>query len=589
MILFLIILIAVSILPASAQPQAPVAWGPTRWTDLEIGSTLGALRASGDTLIFLSRGLAGGGERPITAFSPDNGITFNDWQVIDTIGYSALDAHIAASSGRAYVLWQNLTEGATKYWRLSRNGGATWETNPHPTQCCWHSAFASGMTAIFMEGLTTSEEHQVRALISANGGESFQSYFVDSVYVLVEDNGIGLTHSSILLAGIQHAGHLDELMAIARAPRVGTPWTGFSLMPDQPYASILRARSIAADTASETAIVLSVWETASGAWHLWTTRSTDSGESWATPVRRSEALALAFSVPAVFCRGKLWGFAWRAFRSGNWPHGIYWRFSANHGKDWYPPQLVDSVVFLSGVFTAGQFVGNEARLYWQDMDSAAQPYHLIVATGVVTADTLPPDIVLEMIGPDTIRVGDTLRFDAAASDNDTLSEVTAVIADSGDQRYSILLERTAPGSYGGYWVVPHGGWFDYKAEAEDFWENVASYPDSGWLSFVAEPRSDADDPFIVHPSSFIVSVFPNPTNGAVTIRFTGDWWTTGNGEIEVFNVLGRRVALLPRPQAAGEAEVHWPLTDRFGNPLCSGLYFLTVSPHQPAVRLIVVR
>jgi hypothetical protein len=89
-------------------------------------------------------------------------------------------------------------------------------------------------------------------------------------------------------------------------------------------------------------------------------------------------------------------------------------------------------------------------------------------------------------------------------------------------------------------VVPDSGYYSYWFEAEDFWENIATLPDSGTFHFVTEGWSASAD-FILHPSSFILSVFPNPCNTWPALTLSPEWFEQGPVEITVYNALGQVV------------------------------------------------
>ena len=192
---------------AHAQPQALVAWTQSTWTNLRTGSNfIAPLGVSGDSMTFL--GVDDQTLRPATAYSYDNGVTFSNWQSIDSSGNGGFDGNIAASGGRVYLLWDDVVR-TTSYWRRSLNSGATWDIlHSHLTRF-WQSGFASGLTAVLVDGNTNDQHHEVRALLSTDGGDTWQTNLVDSAYIFVEDNGIGLTQSSVLLVGLQNWTHID--------------------------------------------------------------------------------------------------------------------------------------------------------------------------------------------------------------------------------------------------------------------------------------------------------------------------------------------------------------------------------------------
>jgi hypothetical protein len=91
---------------------------------------------------------------------------------------------------------------------------------------------------------------------------------------------------------------------------------------------------------------------------------------------------------------------------------------------------------------------------------------------------------------------------------------------------------------------------------------------SGYLMrFSLPPWSDAQDRFIVHPSLFSLSCYPNPFNPSTRIEFTIP--KAGLVSLKVYDVLGREVAVLAEGMMqAGEHDVRFD-----GSELASGIYF----------------
>jgi hypothetical protein len=100
-------------------------------------------------------------------------------------------------------------------------------------------------------------------------------------------------------------------------------------------------------------------------------------------------------------------------------------------------------------------------------------------------------------------------------------------------------------------------------------------------------RVDAADPFILPPSSFSLSCYPNPFNATTTISFTLP--KTGSVDLKVYDVTGRKTGgLLSAPTGVVSAGEHSMVFD--GSDLPSGIYFVriqsgTVSKTQKMVLL----
>jgi len=87
-----------------------------------------------------------------------------------------------------------------------------------------------------------------------------------------------------------------------------------------------------------------------------------------------------------------------------------------------------------------------------------------------------------------------------------------------------------------------------------------------WLAKTG-PELGAGDHFILHPSSFILSVFPNPFNPSAEIRYALPM--AGHISLRVFDLLGREVSVLR--DGFVEAGSHRVMFD--GSGLASGIYF----------------
>jgi len=74
----------------------------------------------------------------------------------------------------------------------------------------------------------------------------------------------------------------------------------------------------------------------------------------------------------------------------------------------------------------------------------------------------------------------------------------------------------------------------------------------------------------------ITSVYPNPFNSGVSIRYNLP--LTGKASIEIYDIAGRRVRTLSAGQAtAGSGQLIWDGADSFGQPMASGIYFVRLN------------
>jgi hypothetical protein len=197
--------------------------------------------------------------------------------------------------------------------------------------------------------------------------------------------------------------------------------------------------------------------------------------------------------------------------------------------------------------------------------------------GIVTPDTVPPVLSAQVIPPDTVSVDDTLVFGVTATDNDTLSDVRLHIAELFGDTLHCPMAGGPNHSYHYTWVVPDTGYYNYWFEAEDFWENVGVLPDSGTFHFVTEGWSEVESA-IPHPSSFLLSIFPNPFNSQSTLSLTVP--RAERVRVVLYDLLGREAQTLAD-------DILTPGEHRIvisGSELPSGVYFLSVQ--SPSHRLI---
>jgi len=415
----------------------------------------------------------------------------------------------------------------------------------------------------------------MEAVVSTDCGDHWQVPQHISTGEFGPSDHPALTRSRILLRGLARVNHHYY---VASGNRDGSGWTDFQTLPDPINAGSPFMGSVAADTGSEVALFLTSWMSPLGQ-DLYIHRSTGGGLTWAAPRALTEGgtiRSLDNSKATLFCRGKLWGLAFLNNQDDEHPEtwALCWRFSANHGRDWYPPQRVDSAE-LDNIYTNGQFVGNHVRLYWNAVDTTRFPDSLFddyrTVSGILTPDTTAPEIDTGIPLSDEIGQGSTVQFLATASDNDSLLLMQAVLKRRGsaDSIVVPLSERVSPTDYRGTWTVPQDtALWTYYYRAEDMWENVSVFPDTGLFSFHTTGWSKADPRFIAHPSSFSVQVFPNPFNSVTRISFTVP--KAGPVNVRVYDITGRLITTLANQKyTAGEHEVAFD-----GVSLASGIYFV---------------
>jgi hypothetical protein len=589
-------------LDAPAQPQAPIAWDQPRWAHIAGWSGLPCYTTMrviplGDTLLFTALHIGGPVSDTILVCSSfDNGQSFTLWHAI-TDGGNSVSASFTGSAGRYYAFFTNQNPSVWGCWlRISTDCGLTWGASQQYRQfgALLHG-FASDNEVIAkydtILDINTGDMNQC-VIRSTDGGQSWSAPIVfDTTNFWLDyfEQTIGFTRSSRIIVD-QPTPTLqpDGRLFVARGDSAGQNWTSFEPLPCPYYTGWgAHAASLAGDTSSEASGVLGRFEdsTANDLQRPFFYHSSNITTGWDDCVPMTPAPHVipyyGTNAPLNVCQGKLWLIGWEHALPMTSFDLLELRFSANHGKNWYPSQFVaDSVLMLFNL--SGQIRSTGIDVYWDQQCrlDLCNDYRLI--HGTITPDTIPPDMLLSETNVDTIRVGDSLHFQAQTLDNDTLSEVRAIIADSAGQITKVMMTAQGNHVYSGRFRVPHLGLYRYKAEAEDFWENITASPDTGWLSFHTEGWTAAS--FVIsHPSSFAVSVFPNPSNGWPSVQLSPEWFRNGSVTVAVFNVLGQKV---------------WEQTFLEGGPIqsaptayVSGVYVLKVSnrTHSSLQKFVVLK
>jgi hypothetical protein len=575
-----------------AQPQAPIEWGEARWLRLSGWPDCPSLGPKdvvplGDTLLFLAGDL-NSMDTSWTAYSFDHGQTVSPWQSLSIPEYPDFYVRAAGSTGRYYLFIESYGSTPTNYVVISSDAGQSWSSLLFPGTGWRNFGFAVG-AYVFRLFFSAEERHFRR---SSDGGLTwpmsydYQSIRIESMYV---SNIMACTRSNLLI--LDQAPNGPDSLACQLFLTIGTNWgqemLPTAVLPNQPEGRCSMGTVICGDTASETAGVLSTLTGPGGIpREPFFQRTTDGGFTWSPCLSMSDGQPIIppsdMMHPALFCAGKLWMMAWVQYREPEYPgRWVGTRLSANHGRTWYPIQAVtDSADMV--YWMRGQFKGNDVRIYWQQLTPGfAHDFRMV--SGVLTPDTLRPVVRAAELPPDTVEVGHNIRFLVRVEENDTLGGVRLRIRSDQDSCWTLAMTAATSDTFWANWQVPAESFYRYRIEAEDFWENVGSYPDTGWASFVTEHWSDANGPFIVHPSSFILSVFPNPCNGPPIVTLSAGWFESGAVELTVFNVLGQVVW-------QGTTRAQTTRLDLRNIP-SAGLYFLEVSgrDHHHLSKLFIVK
>jgi hypothetical protein len=522
----------------------------------------------GDTLVFI--GAMPDSQTPpwyragvISSF--DNGSTFSNWQILDSTlqGGPSPRCHLFGFQSDVFAFVEGRVVRST-------DAGITWVTNrerlPHQSiNIGYHSA-----NRVFsLDRYYNNDSLIYTASLSEDRGDHWRIGVPvpDDISDGVQPGSIAATQNRILILGYDRTS--ASTLTVSSGDRNAANWQSFVDLSGPPQVNA-NPPFLLGDSLSETAMVLQ--EVATTSWtraDLYLNRTTDGGRTWdgARNLSEGHPLQRLNALPELFYRGKLWGVIWEDWwnpDSTQW--GVYSRISANHGKDWYPAQPL-GLDMPSMEYSGGQFVDNEVRVYWGSIG-----YDYGTATGIMTPDTLPPSITLIQVPDSTSEAHQAVQFIAHVVDNDTLSEVTLLLNWGDGGVFSYPMIRGDNDSYSFTFQLPEEARYLYKIQAEDFWENVGSYPDSGWASFHTVHWSAVDPGFIVHPSSFILSCFPNPFNPTTTISFSLP--KAGYIDLNVYDVTGRLVRCLAGGHIGPPLQVGTHDIAFEGSDLPSGIYFV---------------
>ncbi|MCX6600689.1 MAG: T9SS type A sorting domain-containing protein [bacterium] len=550
--------------------------------------------SDGDTLLFAALNVGTEVSDTILVCSSfDNGQTFTPW-IHASDGSSFVSAQFAGSAGRFYACFSEGTILPRETWlRISLDGGLTWSAmRQYRTNTYALRGFACGNRVFAAYRGYVNNDPSTCGFGSNNGGQDWSARVtIDTAYfyLLYFDQSIAFTQAhTLLIEEPVPSVNPDLRLYVARGDSVGQNWTTFQVLPCQHYDEYgcQYIATIVGDTASESAGVLGIfgdWDASAPMTPLhYRTQNVATG--WEDcvlmgPPRIIPALGSTL-VPANVCAGKLWLVGWEHLSGSGWNY-LGARFSANHGKNWYPLQVAADSLVEAWQFS-GQIRGNRIDIYWDQYTISQDRHDYRMVRGVITPDTMLPVLSTGSAPPETVRVGRQVEFSIVATDNDTLSEVRLmVVAPSGDTlRFG--MPRGADHLFQFTWEVPDSGFYPYWYAAEDFWENVATLPDSGSFHFVAEGSSASDD-FILHPSSFSLSVFPNPCNTWPSLTLSPEWFVLGPVEITVFNALGQEVI--------HQVTTGTPVPFSPDVPAASGTYLLQVSNrvHSAMQKFVVLK
>jgi len=335
--------------------------------------------------------------------------------------------------------------------------------------------------------------------------------------------------------------------------------------------------------------------------NIYMVSSLDAGQSYGLPVLVSEGSDVQWPVPVVDENGAVF-VAWFRYH----PRGIYIDYSTDEGGTFHADLLVTSVSATAGNINGEILVfpypalasdlnpasRNYGNLYMAYMDDAGTDMDIFFmsspdgfAWGPPSrinddpihngADQFHPWITVDDQGNIHALFYDR-RLDAAnylfdlyytrSSDGGVTwspnERITSVSSDPGQAALAGLIgEYIGLSAWRGQVQM---AWTDTRNGNQDVFSGRMS------LTSAREDEPSAPDGLA------ITSVYPNPFNSGVSIRYNLP--LTGKANVEIYDLAGRRVRTLSAGQAtAGSGQLIWDGADSFGQPMASGIYFVRLN------------
>ena len=540
-----------------AQPQAPIEWGEARLL-MNPSPEYGAweIFSHGDTLVLVAcrnDSLTGNDPYPFLRVSPDDGRTWSPWRMLGELGdnFHTCSAEVAFTSGA--ILCRAETHWALGGFYRTTDLGWTW-TRPD-TVLPWSRYYCSRGdtlfcdTAIPEEVTWTADEGRTYAPSRAAGFEGVNSGIHD---LSVSSASIHVVSAYYVTPGLPRQLHYTH------APLWSGPFAPVVELNTNIHWTIVAQVEAAEDG---TVIILSSAEFAPPAPDysaILMNVSRDDGLTWSPPDTLTPFECAAYIWFGALHLDRSWFVYWydTTRLQGMERGGLKCRFSANNAQAWYPTQPIEATGWSSR-----WEVGAELRREWVRVQGTCGGWNgetgsfFLRWQGAIHRDSLPPAIfAATQLAP--VLPGDTtVTLSVTAADNDSLWQMRMVLRRQG-QADSVLvpLPRCVNQTYEAQWRVPPdtADWL-YYYRAEDMWENVSHYPSEGpadpWTFHVGPLASESDS--ILHPSSFVLSAFPNPFNATTEIRYVLPH--AGHISLRVYDMLGREVAeLADQDQSIGE-------------------------------------
>jgi hypothetical protein len=199
----------------------------------------------------------------------------------------------------------------------------------------------------------------------------------------------------------------------------------------------------------------------------------------------------------------------------------------------------------------------------------------------VPTGNLPPVVtVVYPNGGEILEIGDTVRVEWTATDDDGVDSVSVYYSDDAGGTYT-LLAHGWPSDSTYRWILPPSLSDSCLVKVVAYDPGLASAEDTSDSLFAIRNKTgvgDGGDEEGPVPPVFTTALeqnYPNPFNGTTSIFYSiGERCDV---EIAIYDPAGRSIATLERTvRAPGRYSVLWNGTDHAGRGVASGVYFCRI-------------
>lgn len=447
---------------------------------------------------------------------------------------------IAANGDALHVVYWKGGEFISCYYLRSEDGGGIWsapfhlaDTN-HTSNNVLPIVMSTGDTITIIwrgniRGGGTDMNFGLR--LSTNNGSSWNNI----EYVLAEDrqdlqeHTYTISNSTLFFLFSEISGQ-EIVVQFTKGMNYGETWTNpsqvFSTQQTGRFNLVAEGNTIHVVWAGQFTWDYPVWET----YYL---KSEDGGQTWTDNLSLGSIDELGSMYPSIAIneRGDL-VVCWVDFKYSPywWTGDLFVRYSYDAGETW----LDEEPIMMSHTAESPRILwkGDTLHIAWEDArNGGADPYYMASYNNGLTWS-------------DPQRI-DENEYNSHAPDIAVKGQNVHIVWDDRRQ------DDQGRGIYYSRWDEEVG---------------------------IAEESE-------ILPSEIILSAYPNPFNGNITITYNG----LEGGEIEIYNIRGQKIRMLSNTTKEGETK--WDARDALGNRVSSGIYFARAAGvvNSMAMKLVYIR